>query len=164
MGAEELTRRFGLPLWQFALSATDANRFALRLARHATGRPKIAVFDWCYHGTVDETLAVLDGDRVIARPGSAGPPIDPALTTKVMEFNDLDSVRRALEPGDVACVLAEPALTNIGIVLPEPGFHDELRAITRAHRHAPGHRRDAHDLRRTRAATRRSTGSRPISS
>jgi glutamate-1-semialdehyde 2,1-aminomutase len=130
--AEELTRRFGLPLWQFALSATDANRFALRLARHATGRPKIAVFDWCYHGTVDETLAVLDGDRVIARPGSAGPPIDPALTTKVMEFNDLDSVRRALEPGDVACVLAEPALTNIGIVLPEQGFHDALREITRA--------------------------------
>ncbi len=129
---EELTRRFGLPLWQFALSATDANRFALRLARHATGRQKVAVFEWCYHGTVDETLAVLDDERVVARPGSAGPPVDPALTTKVIPFNDVDALERAISPGDVACVLAEPALTNIGIVLPEPGFHEALRAITNA--------------------------------
>ena len=66
---EELARRFGLPIWQLAMSATDANRFVLRFARHLTGRPRIAVMDWCYHGTVDETLAVLDGDRVVARPG-----------------------------------------------------------------------------------------------
>lgn len=127
----ELTRRFGLPAWQLAMTATDANRFAIRLARHLTGRTKILVFNWCYHGTVDETFAVLDGDRVVARPGSIGAAVDPALTTKVVELNDVDGLRDALTPGDVACVLAEPALTNIGIVLPEPGFHDELRRLTR---------------------------------
>jgi glutamate-1-semialdehyde 2,1-aminomutase len=130
--ADELARRFGLLLWQIALSATDANRFALRLARHATGRSKILVFDWCYHGTVDETLVALDDDgRVRARPGNTGPPFDPAATTEVVEFNDVDALERALASGEVACVLAEPALTNIGIVLPEPGYHDALREITR---------------------------------
>jgi glutamate-1-semialdehyde 2,1-aminomutase len=129
---EELARRFGLPLWQLALSATDANRFALRLARHATGRRKILVFDWCYHGTVDETFATLDdAGQVVARPGSTGAPVDPAVTTTVVEFNDADGLAAALEGGEVACVLAEPALTNIGIVLPEPGFHQRLRDITR---------------------------------
>jgi glutamate-1-semialdehyde 2,1-aminomutase len=131
--AEELARRFGLPCWQFALTATDANRFAIRLARHLTGRPKILVFNWCYHGTVDEAFATLDArGRVAARPGNLGPPVDPAVTTKVVEFNDVASLEAALAPGDVACVLAEPALTNIGIVLPSPGFHDALRAATRA--------------------------------
>ncbi|MET0458944.1 MAG: transaminase [Ilumatobacteraceae bacterium] len=129
--AGELTRRFGLPAWQFALSATDANRFALRLARHATGRPKVLVFDWCYHGTVDETMVVLDTGRVVPRGGSLGPPVDPAATTVVVPFNDVDALRQALGVGDVACVLAEPALTNIGIVLPDAGFHDELRRLTR---------------------------------
>jgi glutamate-1-semialdehyde 2,1-aminomutase len=129
--AGELARRFGLPTWQFALSATDANRFVLRLARHLTGRPKVAVFDWCYHGTVDEALVVLDADGcVVPRPGSLGPQTDPALTTRVVPFNDVDALVRALAAGDVACVLAEPALTNIGIVLPEPGFHDALRSAT----------------------------------
>jgi len=128
----ELARRFGLPLWQIALSATDANRFALRLAREITGRPKVLVFNWCYHGTVDESFATLDDQgRVQARPGSVGPQIDPALTTEVVEFNDLGALERALDGGDIACVLTEPALTNIGIVLPEPGFHDELRRLTR---------------------------------
>ena len=128
----ELARRFGLPLWQIALSATDANRFALRLAREITGRPKVLVFNWCYHGTVDESFATLDDQgRVQARPGSVGPQIDPALTTEVVEFNDLGALARALDGGDIACVLTEPALTNIGIVLPEPGFHDELRRLTR---------------------------------
>ena len=117
--------------WQFTLSATDANRFALRLAREITQRPKILVFDYCYHGTVDETFATLDGDRVVARSGNVGPPVDLALTTKVVQWNDVDALERALAPGDVACVLAEPALTNIGIVLPEPGFHDALRDLTR---------------------------------
>ena len=129
--AEELARRFGLIAWQFTLSATDANRFALRLAREITQRPKILVFDYCYHGTVDETFATLDGDRVVARPGNVGPPVDLALTTKVVQWNDADALEQALAPGDVACVLAEPALTNIGIVLPEAGFHDALRDLTR---------------------------------
>ena len=129
--ADELTRRFGLRGWQFTLSATDANRFAIRLAREITERPKILVFDYCYHGTVDETFATRDGDRVVARPGNVGPPVDLALTTKVVQWNDTDALEQALDPGDVACVLAEPALTNIGIVLPEPGFHDILRQLTR---------------------------------
>ncbi|HEX4930760.1 MAG TPA: transaminase, partial [Gaiellaceae bacterium] len=129
--AEELTRRFGVRGWQFTLSATDANRFAIRLAREITERPKILVFDYCYHGTVDETFATLDGERVVARQGNVGPPVEVALTTKVVQWNDADALERALAPGDVACVLAEPALTNIGIVLPEPGFHEALRELTR---------------------------------
>jgi glutamate-1-semialdehyde 2,1-aminomutase len=129
---EELQRRFGLPRWQMAMSATDANRFALRFARHLTGRPKICVMDWCYHGTVDETLAILDGDRVVPRPGALGPQVDVALTTKVVPFNDVEALRVALEPGDVAAVLMEPALTNIGIVLPEPGYLDAVRELTRS--------------------------------
>jgi glutamate-1-semialdehyde 2,1-aminomutase len=128
---DELRRRFGLPVWQFALTATDANRFAIRLARWLTGRPKILVFNWCYHGTVDETLAVLQGNRVVSRPGNIGPPVDPAATTRVVEFNDVDGLTAALAYADVAAVLAEPALTNIGIVLPEPGFHEALREATR---------------------------------
>ena len=128
---EELARRFGLPYWQFALTATDANRFAVRLAREVTGRPKVLVFDWCYHGSVDEALATANGGRVRARAGNVGPPVDPALTTKVVQFNDLEALDEALAPGDVACVLAEPALTNIGIVLPDHGFHAGLRELTR---------------------------------
>ena len=128
----QLDERFGLPIWQFALSATDANRFALRLARFATGRSKILVFNWCYHGTVDETLVALDAaGHVVARPGNAGPPVDPEVTTAVVEFNDIDALADALAGAEIACVLAEPALTNIGIVLPDPGFHDALREITR---------------------------------
>ena len=130
---EELTRRFGLPAWQLAISATDANRFALRFARHLTGRPRIAVMDWCYHGTVDETLAVLDGERVVPRPGALGPQVDVALTTAVVPFNDAAALEHRLAQGDVACLLLEPALTNIGIVLPEPGYLDAVREITRRH-------------------------------
>ncbi len=129
---DELRRRFGLPVWQFALTATDANRFAIRLARWLTGRSKILVFNWCYHGTVDESFAVLEGDRVVSRPGNVGPPVDPALTTRVVEFNDVAGLTAALAHRDVAAVLAEPALTNIGIVLPEPGFHEALRSATRS--------------------------------
>ena len=129
---EELRRRFGLPVWQFALTATDANRFTIRLARRLTGRPKILVFNWCYHGSVDETFITLDSDgSTRARTGNLGPPVDPSVTTSVVEFNDLEALERALAPGDIACVLAEPALTNIGIVLPEPGYHDALRDLTR---------------------------------
>jgi glutamate-1-semialdehyde 2,1-aminomutase len=127
---DELARRFGLPLWQMAMTATDANRFVLRFARHITGRPKVLVFDWCYHGTVDEALATLDAQgRTVSRPGAIGPQCDVSLTTVVVPFNDLDAVETALARGDVACVLAEPALTNIGIVLPDPGFHEGLREL-----------------------------------
>ena len=131
----ELSRRFGLPRWQMAMTATDANRFVLRFARHLTGRPRIAVMDWCYHGTVDETLGVLEhgraGDRVVPRPGALGPQVDVATTTAVVPFNDLDALDARLAEGDVACLLMEPALTNIGIVMPDPGFHDALRRLTR---------------------------------
>jgi glutamate-1-semialdehyde 2,1-aminomutase len=130
---EELSRRFGLPSWQLAMSATDANRFVLRFARHLTGRPRVAVMDWCYHGTVDETLAVLDGDRVVPRPGAMGPQVDVAETTAVVPFNDLEALDRRLAEGDVACLLMEPALTNIGIVLPDDGYLAGVREVTRRH-------------------------------
>ena len=130
--AEELQKRFDLPYWQFALTATDANRFSIRLCRQITGRPKILVFNWCYHGTVDESFINLRADGTAGpRPGNIGPPIDPAVTTKVVEFNDLPALEQALAPGDVACVLAEPAMTNVGIVHPQPGYHKALRDLTR---------------------------------
>ena len=128
---EELVRRFGLPYWQVALTATDANRFAIRVARQITRRPRILVFNGCYHGTVDETFITIEDGRAVSRSGNIGPPVDPTITTRVVEFNDLGALEKALAPQDVACVLAEPALTNIGIVLPEPGFHDALHDITR---------------------------------
>jgi glutamate-1-semialdehyde 2,1-aminomutase len=125
---EELTRRFGVAQWSFALTATDANRWALRLCREVTQRPYVLVFNYCYHGSVDETFVTLDGARPRSREGNVGPAVDPTLTTRVCEFNDLGAVERLLADNQVACVLAEPALTNIGIVLPDPGFHDGLRA------------------------------------
>jgi glutamate-1-semialdehyde 2,1-aminomutase len=128
---EALRERFGLPLWQMTLSATDANRFAIRFAREITGRPRILIFNWCYHGSVDETFAILREGRVVARPGNVGQPVELERTTRVVEFNDVAALEEALRHEDVACVLAEPAMTNIGIVLPEPGFHDTLRALTR---------------------------------
>ncbi|HEX8095593.1 transaminase [Jatrophihabitans sp.] len=132
--AAELARRFGLPLWSFSLSATDANRWAIRLARLATGRPRILVFSYCYHGSVDETFVILDGTgSARSRPGNVGPSVDPASTTRVAHFNDLESVRAELEHGDVAVIVTEPALTNIGIVLPEPGFLDGLRRLATEH-------------------------------
>jgi glutamate-1-semialdehyde 2,1-aminomutase len=130
----ELARRFGLPVWQMAMTATDANRFVLRFARRLTGRQKVVVFDWCYHGSVDEALATLDSDgKTISRPGNLGAAFDPSDTTVVVPFNDLDALAAALATGEIACVLAEPALTNIGIVMPDPGFHEAMRQLTRAH-------------------------------
>lgn len=129
--AEELQRRFGLKYWQFALSATDANRFSLRLARAITKRPKVLVFHGCYHGTVDEAYAWLVDGKPGSRPGNIGPQIDPTLTSKVVEWNDLEALEEALKPGDVAAVLAEPVMTNVGIVQPQPGYHEALRALTR---------------------------------
>jgi glutamate-1-semialdehyde aminotransferase len=131
---EELTRRFGLPYWQFTLTATDANRFSLRLARLITDRPLVAVHDRNYHGTVDETFASLaDDGSVVPRRGNIGPQVDPALTTRVVPFNDLDALDHALADGQVAAFLIEPALTNVGIVLPEPGYLEGVREITRRH-------------------------------
>jgi glutamate-1-semialdehyde aminotransferase len=129
---EELTRRFKVGAWQFALSASDANRWALRLARQITGRSMVVVHDHCYHGSVDEAIAMLGGDgSVVPVPGSVGPQVDVARTTRVVEFNDIAGLEAALADGDVAAVLFEPALTNVGIVLPEPGYHDAVRDITR---------------------------------
>jgi glutamate-1-semialdehyde 2,1-aminomutase len=126
---EELSRRFGLPYWQFSLTATDANRWLLRMCRQVTRRPKVAVFNWCYHGSVDEAFVTLGGSRE----GNVGPMVDPAETTRVAEFNEVDSVEAVLAHGDVACLLMEPALTNIGIVLPEPGFLDAVRELCTRH-------------------------------
>lgn len=131
--AAELARRFGLPQWQFTLSATDANRHVIRYARHLTGRPKVLVVDYCYHGSVDETFATLEAGRVVPRRGSIGPPVHPSVTTAVVPFNDLAALERELATGEIACVLVEPAMTNIGIVLPDDGWHDALRRLTREH-------------------------------
>jgi glutamate-1-semialdehyde 2,1-aminomutase len=126
---EELGRRFGAPLWSFALTATDANRWALRLCRAITRRPYVLVFSYCYHGSVDETFVTLDGGvRPRSRAGNVGPAVDPTVTTRVCEFNDVEALERLLADEQVACVLAEPALTNVGIVLPQDGFHHALRA------------------------------------
>lgn len=129
----DLTNRFGLPLWSFTLSATDANRWALRIARLVTGRPKILVFSYCYHGSVDETFITLDdAGKPRSRPGNVAPAVDPTTTTKVVEFNDFAALQRELAAGDVAAILMEPALTNIGIVLPEPGFLAKVREVATA--------------------------------
>ena len=125
----ELTRRFGLPLWSFTLSATDANRWAVRLARLATGRPKILVFSYCYHGSVDEAFAIPAPRARRSRAGQRRSPVALDLTTRVATWNDLESVERELAHGDVAAILTEPALTNIGIVLPDPGFMEGLREL-----------------------------------
>ena len=132
--AAELTARFGMPLWSFTLSATDANRWAIRLARLATGRPKILVFGYSYHGSVDETFAIPGPDgTTVSRPGNVAPPVDPAVTTRAVPWNDLAALEAALAHGDVAAIMTEPALTNIGIVLPEPGFLEGMRELATAY-------------------------------
>jgi glutamate-1-semialdehyde 2,1-aminomutase len=127
--ADEMRRRFGLDFWQFCLTATDANRFVLRLARQITDRSKVVVHDRNYHGSVDETFATLQDGRVVASYGSVGPPVDPSMTTRVVPFNDLRGLEEALADGDVACCLFEPALTNIGIVLPDEDYHRGVREL-----------------------------------
>ena len=128
----ELARRFGLPLWQFTVSATDANRHVIRYSRMLTGRPKIVVIDRCYHGSVDETFATLDSNHhTVAREGNIGAPVPLDTTTTVVEFNDLGAMERALKTGDIAAILLEPAMTNVGIVLPEPGYLEELQKLAR---------------------------------
>jgi glutamate-1-semialdehyde 2,1-aminomutase len=121
--SSELTRRFGLPLWQFTLSATDANRHAIRYSRLITGKQKVIVIDRCYHGSVDETFATLDNaGNTVMREGNIGAPVALDVTTRVVEFNDLVAMEAALKNGDVAAILMEPAMTNVGIVLPDDGY------------------------------------------
>jgi glutamate-1-semialdehyde aminotransferase len=119
-----------MPKWQFTLTATDANRHILRYARHVSGKHKVVVHDYCYHGTVDETFAVLDDHgKTISRENNIGPQVDPSETTIVVPFNDLDAAEAAFATGEVAAMLIEPAMTNIGIVLPEPGYLEGLREL-----------------------------------
>lgn len=128
--AADLTRRFGMPLWSFSLTATDANRWALRLARLVTGRPKVMAFSYCYHGSVDETFVIAGEDgETQPRGGNVGPAYPVSQTTRVAEFNDLASVEAGLAHEDVAVLIMEPALTNIGIVLPDPGFLEGVRDL-----------------------------------
>jgi glutamate-1-semialdehyde 2,1-aminomutase len=129
----ELARRFGLPYWSFSLTATDANRWAIRLARALTGRRKILFHSYCYHGSVDESLIVLADGQPASRAGNVGAPSNVLDTSRVVEINDLAGLERELAYGDVAAVLIEPALTNIGIVLPEPGYLDGVRELTRTY-------------------------------
>ena len=128
----ELSRRFTMDRWSFSLTATDANRWAIRLVRAITGKPKILFHSYCYHGSVDESLVVVGPDgEGMSRPGNVGAPVDVTETSRAAEYNDLPGLERALAHGDVAAVLIEPALTNIGIVLPEPGYLEGVRALTR---------------------------------
>ena len=123
----ELAKRFGVALWQFTVSATDANRHVIRYARLITKKSKIIVIDRCYHGSVDETFATLDASgKTVSREGNIGAPIELDKTTRVVPFNDLDAMKKALQKNDVAAILMEPAMTNVGIVLPLEGY---LKAI-----------------------------------
>ena len=130
--ANELAKRFGLPIWQFTVSATDANRHAIRYSRLVTGKRKIIVIDQCYHGSVDETFATLDASgNTIMREGNVGAPVDLDSTTRVVEFNDLVSMQSALKHNDVAAIIMEPAMTNVGIVLPESGYLQSVAELAR---------------------------------
>jgi glutamate-1-semialdehyde 2,1-aminomutase len=131
--AAELARRFGLPYWQFALSASDANRFVLRWLRAATGRGKVLVFNGCYHGTVDDVFVDLAGGVAVQRDSLLGQVHDLTAHTVVVEFNDLAALEAALAGGDIACVLAEPVMTNIGMVLPQPGYWEAAQQLIRRH-------------------------------
>jgi len=128
---EDLKKRFGLPYWQFTLTATDANRFSIRIAREITQRSKILVYHYCYHGTVDETFATVHDGVVGPRRGNIGPPVDPAETTRIVEFNNLNTLEDALKHNDVACILAEPAMTNVGIILPDPDYWKNAQQLAK---------------------------------
>ena len=130
---EQLAQRFGLPFWQFAMSATDANRYTVRWIRAATGRSKILVFNGCYHGTIEDVFVDLVDGQPVQRNSLLGQVHDLTEHTVVVEFNDLAALEAALASGDVACVLAEPVMTNIGMVLPAPGFWEQAQQIIRRH-------------------------------
>ena len=127
--AEHLVVRYRMPKWQFTSSATQANVEVIRLAREMTDRETILVFDGKYHGELDATLVILEDGRVV--PESRGLPDWVSGKTRVISFNDVDALRAALAPADVAAVLAEPAMTNAGFLLPHEGYHDSLRELTR---------------------------------
>ena len=127
----ELARRFGLPYWGFTTSASDANRAAIRIARMVTGRDKVLVFDGCYHGSVEEAHVALQDGRVVMRNGIHPNAVDHARVSRVIPFNDVGALEAALADRDVACVLAEPFMTNYGMIAPRPGFLDALREATR---------------------------------
>lgn len=126
-----LAERFGLPFWQVAATASDANRFAIRVARAVTGRAKVLVFDGCYHGAVDDTLVDLVDGRTVSRRSLLGQAVDLSQTTVSIPFNDEAALAAALAGSEIACVLAEPVMTNCGMILPGPGFHAALRRLTR---------------------------------
>ena len=128
----ELASRFNLPLWQFTVSATDANRHAIRYARLITAKTKVIVIDRCYHGSVDETFATLDkSGKTVAREGNIGAPVPLDQTTRVVAFNDLAAMKSALQHNDVAAILMEPAMTNVGIVLPQDGYLKEVEKLAK---------------------------------
>ncbi len=129
--AELLAERYGLPAWQFTLAATSANAEAIRLARHRTGRTAIVVFGGHYHGHLDDTLA--EGDEHGARPGLLGVNARATADTRIVPFNDLEALERVLDREPVAAVITEPALTNVGVVMPADGFHAGARELTRTH-------------------------------
>ena len=130
--SKELAQRFGLPLWQFTVSATDANRHAIRYCRMITGKSKVIVIDRCYHGSVDETFATLDETgNTVAREGNIGAPVSLSETTRVVEFNNLAAMEAALKHSDVAAILMEPAMTNVGIVLPESGYLESVGELAK---------------------------------
>jgi glutamate-1-semialdehyde 2,1-aminomutase len=128
-----LADQFGLPYWQLATTATDANRFVLRWARAVTGRTKLLVFDGCYHGTVDDTMVDVEDGKTVSRASLLGQTVDLGLHTVAVDFNDLAAVERELATGEIACLLTEPALTNCGMVPARPGFIASLRELTARH-------------------------------
>jgi glutamate-1-semialdehyde 2,1-aminomutase len=129
--AELLAARYGLPAWQFTLAASGANAEAIRLARHRTGRELIVVFGGHYHGHLDDTLVT--GDERSGHPALLGLNRRAAADTRVVPFNDAGALERVLAGGDVAAVVTEPALTNVGVVLPDDGFVSRVRALAHAH-------------------------------
>ena len=127
--AEHLAIRYGLPMWQFTLSATQANAEVIRLARHITGREVVLVFDGKYHGHGDATLVVVESESIV--PEYQGLPSSVSGQARVVQFNDLAALEVALAPRDVALVLTEPVMTNAGIINPDSDFHGALRRMTR---------------------------------
>jgi glutamate-1-semialdehyde 2,1-aminomutase len=132
----ELAARFGLPLWQFAMTATEANRYVIRICRILTGRPKVLSMNECYHGSLDETLPHVgpDGRLELRSKFDMNPGVPKEALSRVVEFNDVEALERALAHEDCACVLAEPVMTNCGMVLPAPGYHEKLRELCTKYR------------------------------
>jgi glutamate-1-semialdehyde 2,1-aminomutase len=128
---KELGKRFGLPLWQVAMTATEANRYVIRICRALTGRPKVLSMNESYHGSLDETLPHLgkDGNLELRSEYDMNPGVPKDSLSRIVEFNDLEALERELSHRDCACVLAEPVMTNCGMVLPQPGYHEKLREL-----------------------------------